>query len=278
MSGTVVKTLSDKDRQLIEYLVLGGPEALIDLGMKPSQVNAFMERPEVKAALETINAEFNHQDVVQNLTRFAARRRLARLIPDSIEVLEDALRGPTYAREKYTDAAGNQHIVVRQDIQGKPIVQIPEPTRNQVKAATEVLDRTGVGSFDKFGERLPSMNLANLLKQENVGEVSVELDPKLDTAEQQSLSREKVRVVIEMLSDKVSKLRDTTAGKSLLKAISGKPKKKTKPKSKTKVSKSKKKLVKKAKKKKSKSSKPSTTKKKPKKKLKKAARVKRPKK
>lgn len=225
---TVAKELSKLDEQWIERLVIGGPEALVEIGLSLTQVKDFMERPEVKAKLESINTEFNHQDVVTSLTKFATRRKLARMIPDSLDVLRNALAGPVYAQEEVVDTAGNEFTVVRHDIQGNPIIRIPEPTRNQLKAAAEVLDRTGVVSVNK-NERLPSMNINLLLKQEQISDIQIEMDPELTTSEQQSLSREKVRNVIEKLSKGLNKVVTGEKVKELKSTLTGKkPKKKAK--------------------------------------------------
>ncbi len=223
--------LSELDKQWIEYLIIGGTDALLEQGLSPNQIDDFLARKEVRASLDTINAEFGRQEVVQSVTRFGARRHLARMIPESLKVLRLALLGPEYAMERRTDSRGESTLVVRYDLQGKPIVSIPEVTPTQMKAAAEVLDRTGVAP-SKTVERHPNVDLHKLLKEENVTNVTVEEDPTIESTEQRTLSRERVRLTIDQLAERIIELRDSPTAQKLFDTLAGKPEKKKKKKKK----------------------------------------------
>lgn len=227
MAGTMVQSgLSQKERELVARIASLGPSVMFEMGMDTVAAHDFMSRKEVRAELERLNQEFNHQDVIQALTRFNAKRQLARLVPESVDVLRKALAGPTYVR----GPDGKPKISL---LDGDFAVEEPEPTATQMRAAAEVLDRVGVAGANKM-ERIPNLNLNVLFKGEEAASVAVEVeDQSLQTEEQRALSRERVRNFILMLSGRLKDIQSSDASAELVGVLKPKSKSKSKSKSKT---------------------------------------------
>jgi hypothetical protein len=202
-----VATLTIAEKDLVQAAFSLGPSALIESGMSAEDVKSFLERPDVKRELQILVHEYEHQDALNALTRFTARRRLARLSQRAIDVLEQSLRGPEYVR------VGNGVML---DLQGRPILRNPEPTSNQQRAATEILDRLDV----KKVEAATITNPEAMFQQDSARQIDVVSDPAHVTEEQRTMSREKVRKVIETLSKNM-----TTHLTEAQKLLSGKSRK-----------------------------------------------------
>lgn len=241
--------VSDDDLALVEALMVEGPSAFTNRGLSSDDAADFLQRPEVRATLERINSELGQQEALMALVRFTGRRKLSKLVPKAVEVLDDALDGPLYAMHEVIDAASGERVVVpRLDTKGEPIMLRPGPTPVQLRAATEVLDRVGLAPTTKIQlDRAGSINLPQLL-----GRVVESQDPVLPemegSREQQGLSRERVRNAIEVLRgnvrqvlevDKVAVdgLRRAAATDTLVVSSESKPIVRPKPKSKPKSAK-----------------------------------------
>ena len=225
------KALTPEERTWIEQLASLGPSILFEKGMSEVEAQAFMDRPEVKAHLERFAMEVQQQDVLGALTRFSAKRQLARLVPDSVEVLRRALVGPMYAFETVFDSQGNEGIRVRRTV-GKdtPQIDIPEPTSNQLRAAAEVLDRVGVQGAAKLEGRVSTAAVSEIMQREQVIDTSFAVNPETDSYEQQTLSRERVRNVLEILKSRIPQLMEGEPAKALVKSLSPKSVKVKRPK------------------------------------------------
>lgn len=225
------KVLTPEERTLVEQIASLGPVILFEQGMSEEDAQAFMDRPEVKAYLERFALEVQHQDVLGTLTRFSARRQLARLVPESIEVLRRALVGPMYRFERVFDKDGNETIQVRRDLGGNsPLVDIPEPTSNQLRAAGEVLDRVGVIPAQKLEARISVSSVSEIMQREQVIDTTFAVNPETESYEQQTLSRERVRNVLEILKGRLPALLDSKPTKELVASLKPKSVKVKKPK------------------------------------------------
>ena len=212
--------LTTEERLWIEQVAALGPSILFEHGMDEAQAKAFMERPEVLGYLERLAAEVQHQETLGALTRFSAKRQLSRLVPESVRILRDALAGPSYSfRTVYDSQLGEHRVQVERDLGGKPVIRIPEPTNNQLRAATEVLDRVGVTGQAKLGERVTPSAVTDLVHREEVVDSTFAINPDAESYEQQTLSRERIRNVLELLKKRLPDIIDQKNTKKLLTVV-----------------------------------------------------------
>lgn len=213
--------LTIHERGLIEQIASLGPSILFEHGMDEKAAQTFMERPEVATYLERLAVEVQHQAVLGTLTRFSARRQLSRLVPESVRVLREALAGPAYVIHDVIDTeTGESRRQVQRDLLGKPVFSLPEPTSNQLRAAAEVLDRVGVvGTQTKVIERVTPENVADLIHREEIVDSTFAINPDAESHEQQTLSRERVRNVLEVLRKRLPALLDSKDTKRLVQKV-----------------------------------------------------------
>lgn len=196
--------LDKEQMRLADSVFMRGPIVLIEAGWDVEAINAFLENPEVNKYLQSLVLEFNHQDEAHARNRFGLRRGLRRLSSKAVDVYEKALDGPRYLRNN----DGN----VISGMSG-PIVLDPEPTRNQVTVASEILDRLGVAPEGKMAisdKAVTDISVKGILsgssgpKEVSVDEVT---DPQAESTEAKALARERVRNVIEVLKERLPELR-----------------------------------------------------------------------
>lgn len=184
--------LNDEDRALIRECWAAGPGPLIERGYDSKQVRAFFERPDVRAEVALLDAEFQVARTLEARVKFVARRNLSRLVDVASATLLKAMAGPQYARNQETGG-------ILTDAKGKPILLSAAPTSNQIRAAGMVFDAAGVSNPKILIDRATSdvKPITLLESAENVFEI--ELDPSHTDREQQALSRERIRTTIDLL-------------------------------------------------------------------------------
>jgi hypothetical protein len=188
--------LSSTDKKLVEAAFQFGPAGLIERGLSSSDIEEFLARPEVRSMLHLLEREFNNQEVLDAASKFISRRKLSRLSPRAIEILEHTLEGPEYVR--------NSDGSLALDESGRPRIRRPTPTKAQFSAARDILDRVGLAPTSK--DRINTgVNVSVLLKSGGSDIIEVENEERQSklTAEERATSRERVRNVIdELLRDK----------------------------------------------------------------------------
>jgi len=191
--------LSREDAELIEAVFMRGPSALLDMGLAPAEAEAFLQRPEVQQQIEILAHDFRHQDLAAARVRFGLKRRLQRMAPDALRVIEEALGGPRYVRNAQGQIVHGMY---------GPLISEPEPTTKQRSTAIDLLDRLGLTpeSRDAKDKALPDLKVSLILQQE-IEATNVEIQGS-GTMEEQALSRERVRGVIEALASKLPSLRE----------------------------------------------------------------------
>jgi len=189
------KKLSDVDREIIRQFCTVGVSALYDEGMTAQQIVTFMLRVEVQEQIAVFMSDYNSQDALIALTRFSVMRNLSRMSLDAVDILKQSIDGPTY--EYKINADGEEELVLSL-ANGKPRLASAEPTRKQIQAARDVLDRLGVVKPMKT-EGMTHANVGGLLEDQQMP-VEVLSDKTHVTEEQRALARERIRNVIQVLS------------------------------------------------------------------------------
>ena len=200
--------LSTDERGTIETAFMRGPGALLELGWNRDQIGSFFERPDVKLEIEALTHEFAKRDAYAARLKFGLKRDLARISQGAAAILGAALAGPIYSRDK----EGN----VITDAKGHPVLRETGPTRGQLVAATEVLDRVGLVPEGKSG---PGGDRGNIEVNLNFGQderlkITIADDPAHTTKEERALSRERCRNAIAVLAKRLPDIR-ARAEKSL---------------------------------------------------------------
>ena len=189
--------LNSEERNTIELAFMRGPGVLLELGWNRDQIISFFERPDVKFEVAALTHEFSKKDHYAARLKFGLKRELSKLGQVATAILGTALAGPIYMRDK----AGN----VITDAKGHPVLREVGPTRNQLVAATEILDRVGVASEGKggpVGDR-SGMEINFNFGQDERMKVQIADDPSHTTREEKALSRERCRNVIAVLAQKL---------------------------------------------------------------------------
>lgn len=186
-----------QDRQLVEDVYARGIAAFEEQGVTQEAAKAFLDRKDVQQYLVAIDLDAGNQEVMLGRARYAAKRSLMRMIPDSLQILADALRGPEYVRNEETKA-------IEFDARGNPMIKELPPTLGQREAAAQVLDRLGVGGTKQLTDATGSSVTVNTILNQ-AGDSTVELDygPETLQADQKAIMRERVRIVIEKLAGTV---------------------------------------------------------------------------
>jgi hypothetical protein len=187
--------VTNDERDLVQRAFMHGPSALFERGYDNKAVHDFLSRPEIVSEFEIMLREFGHQDTLFALIEFGLKRKLARLGPNAVDTLGQALAGPIYAR----DGDGN----ILTDSKNRPIIQEAAPTPEQVYAASQILDRVGVRG-DKKRDAVPR-DAQVLFSKEDSSDVKLVADESNVTTEQQALSRERMRNAMERVAEKIPK-------------------------------------------------------------------------
>lgn len=196
--------MTDEERALVQRAFFQGPSALIDEGLSPEAVRAFMDRADVQAEYELLQREFQIHEPLSARAKFVATRNLHRMIDPASAILGMALAGPEYAR----DAHGN----ILRDGAGRPILRQAEPTRAQMAAAKMVMEGVGVGDHKVETTPAADANVSTIFSRAR--EVVLENDPTQESEEERALSRERVRNAIMRLSRRLPEARER-AGEAL---------------------------------------------------------------
>jgi hypothetical protein len=189
--------LNSEERTTIELAFMRGPGVLLERGWNHDQITAFFERADVKLEIKALTHEFAKKEHYAHRLRFGLKRELARFGQGATAILGSALAGPIYARDK----AGN----VITDAKGHPVLREVGPTRTQIVAATEILDRVGVspdGKGGPIGDR-PGVEVNLNFGQDERMTVEIADDPSHTTREEKALSRERCRNAIAVLAQKL---------------------------------------------------------------------------
>ncbi len=201
--------LTTDERSIIEIAFMRGPGALLEKGWNRDQIASFFERPDVKLELEALAHEFAKREDYAARLKFGLKRDLARISSGAAAILGAALAGPIYSRD-------NDGLVIT-DAKGHPVIQEAGPTRNQLVAATEILDRVGLtpeGKSGPGGERRGVEINMNFGQDERL-KIEIADDPAYTTKEERALSRERCRNVIAVLAEKLPEIKKR-AEKSLM--------------------------------------------------------------
>jgi hypothetical protein len=193
--------LNSDERNTIELAFMRGPGALLERGWNHDQIASFFDRPDVKLEIEALTHEFAKRDIYAGRLKFGLKRELARFGQGATAMLGAALAGPIYMR----DNEGN----IITDAKGHPVTREVGPTRNQIVAATEILDRIGIppeGKSGPGGER-GNVEVNLTFGQDERMKLKIEDDPVHTTKEEKALSRERCRNVIAVLSEKLPAIR-----------------------------------------------------------------------
>jgi hypothetical protein len=175
--------LTSAERELIARAFANGPSVLLEEGYTQDDIHKFCSRPDVAAQFALLERELDLREELETRTRHTTRRQMSRLTPGAVAIVAQALAGPQYLTYKTPDGV----TAIQTDAAGKPILLRPGRARNEVSQS--------VGSKVGLLFRPPDAEVV----------VSVD-DPLHENDAQRSLSRERVRTVIAVLSERVPSL------------------------------------------------------------------------
>ncbi len=183
------------ERSLVPQTYMRGPAALFELGYTEAAVAEFIQRPHVLDAFAALGAEQRHEEVLLGRARFIAKRTMAGMIPDAVDLMRQALNGPVYARDE------NGYII--NDKRGNPIMNQRVDT-SQFAAAVEILNRVGVNPKEPATQDVnPTVLFAS---QADARRSLVDQSANL-TEEQRIISRERMRSIVSVLSPKIAEIK-----------------------------------------------------------------------
>ena len=224
------KVLTEEEQRLTQRAFMQGPAALFEAGFDATGVLEFLGRQNVSEYFALLTREFTHQEVMSAATKWGLTRQISRLGEGAVALLANAMIGPEYQR----DNDGR----IMTDVRGHPLLREAEVSPVQLRAAESVLDRIGVDGGKSQREKSAGLDADILFRQMQEVQVKIEDDPNLEKEEQQALSRERVRSVMEIMKDAIPKARQRLlkelgydTGKKNGKVKTKKPKKKSRKKS-----------------------------------------------
>lgn len=193
--------LNDQERALVRECWASGPGPLIERGLSPDQIRDFLARPEVRTEVALLDAEFKNSKTLEARVKYVARRNLSRMVDVASSTLLRAMVGHVYMRHEQTGA-------ILTDERGNPRIMQVAPNASQIRAAEAVLEAAGVSNPKIVVDRAASdvQPLALLESAENV--FDIELDPTHTDAEQQALSRERIRTTLDILLKRLPAVQD----------------------------------------------------------------------
>lgn len=198
--------MTDQDKKLATVAFTGGPSALLEEGMTVAEVKAFIGRPEIHQYMQALDAELPIHQSLMDRQKFVAKRALARLAPQAVQLLADAMRGIEYEK----DADGN--IVMEVTTKGKgrtaeeikrPKIKHIPPADYQVEAAQDVLDRIGVNEKSAV-DAGTSVSVKLMFDDAQKSGVEIPYASTHMTEKQKVASRERLRTVMEKLYGKMT--------------------------------------------------------------------------
>lgn len=189
-------SLKKEEIERITELFVSGPALLYEQGMNFAQVKAFLLREDVRAYMEVLRAEAMEQPALMERTKFSINRKMRRTAPLLMDILERALKGDEYL----TDPATGQQV---KDGDDKPVLIREAPTQAQVVVAQDLLNRLGIIANRDFDPLLD----AGTGKVFDRAIVPIEIVYEPGTSEaDKTLSRERVRSIISLLSDQLPRI------------------------------------------------------------------------
>jgi hypothetical protein len=196
--------LTSAERDLIARAFANGPSVLLEEGYTQDDIHKFCSRPDVAAQFALLERELDLREELEARTRHTTRRQMSRLTPGAVAIVAQALAGPQYLTYKTPDGV----TAIQTDAAGKPILIRPEVSMTQVRAAEVILETLGIPFGRARNEVSQSVgSKVGLLFRPPDAEVVVSVDDPLhENDAQRSLSRERVRTVIAVLSERVPAL------------------------------------------------------------------------
>ncbi len=175
--------MKKSERELLDRFFVVGVDAFRSDGYTDDEAATFLQRPDVQSVVKTYLSNVQNTDVIDAVRQHTIRQQLAKLAPLSVNVLAKGLVGPKYS--KHPDGS------VMLDKHGHPKIANPEPTRNQIATARDVLDRLGVDSGGASTHK-PAVNV-NVLIPKSDDNLGVEIQYDSEDVDSQVLSRERMR-------------------------------------------------------------------------------------
>lgn len=193
-----LEVLGKEDAELVGQVFSNGPSILIERGWSPSRIQDFLRRPVVVQQMQLLGIELQHQESLDLRNRFMVQRRLRRSSDQAVATLERALIGDV------PELDDNENQLV--DEHGRLLYTVHAPTEQQYDAATQILDRLGCRPL--LARDLAGMGSdadVTLLLTRAAEDAAVKLveDTEKASYSERSLSRERVRVVMEKLAGAV---------------------------------------------------------------------------
>ena len=206
MSSLTSAKLSLADMAKAEQAFVAGPAALVRSGMTPEQIAEFFQRPSVVHYFTVLTEEMKRADGGLARSRFIAMRQLQLLSDKAVQTLADGLEGMVYENDKQGKI--KTQTVKKKDGQEKeiPVIASFGPAELQVDIARDILDRLGAtlkDGTDKFSGLQVNINAIP-------APVTLEYEPDA-SEEQKVLSREKVRLAMERLKERIPRMLEDIA-------------------------------------------------------------------
>ena len=134
--------LDDKDREVCQQIVTFGPKYLRQhYGWRADIVKRFLDRVEVQKYILTLKEQYEDRTGIQELTQFFAQFKINSMVPSATTILARALRGE-YIKDGKT---------------------MPPPTKQQLEAAVQVLDRANIQGTKYAGnDNTPSIDARSI--------------------------------------------------------------------------------------------------------------------
>ncbi len=160
----LARAVTPQEKQICQNIVVFGVSYLHDtLGWAAGTVDLFMERREVRREIEALAELYKDREGVQERTRWFAQLKVNGMVPAALAILAKALRGDVLEGDNLREKA---------------------PTRSQVEAAIQVLDRANVtGAKSGAGSGLPPIDAR---------QINIQVNNKVDGLNLATDEREKV--------------------------------------------------------------------------------------
>lgn len=192
--------LEEFERQLVKDAFFQGPAALLEAGMSPEDIRAFLERDDVQTEALALKRELDHHDQLKARAKFYVRRSLHRLVEPALSVLALSLAGPEYLRDP-------KKGTIMRDSRGNPMLKNAEPTAVQMKAVDTVLHGVGLHDF-RINPEPGADNQVHLLFKAAEEPRTVDIEDGSLTEKERVLARERVRTAIDRLAPRLPAARD----------------------------------------------------------------------
>lgn len=189
------RSLAEIPQAHVDALFYKGASALLDgLGLTAEEALFLVRDERMKLRQSILEQEFKAKDTLEARARFMIRRRMFEAAPRAVAVLERALEGPKYLR--------TESGLCKRGEKGQYLYEDPGVLPAQVKAAEILLRELNVGDFRLLSMNVPVHEIVTdperaLMKVQEANVVK-ETEESGETKEQRALSRERVRIAIEL--------------------------------------------------------------------------------